>query len=119
MANLRFNSLEEEVQHPYEVLGDWGEQKVRAANEDTLNHGPSYGESCANPVTVDVTTPDSALEHELPTLMKMDVEGFGKSETLGGEKTLFNSSRHSVMIKVKASCGRYGIDESSIVEMIF
>ena len=51
--------------------------------------------------------------------MKIDVEGFEKPVILGGEKTLSNPSLHSVIMELNGSGGRYGIDESTILEMMF
>ena len=117
--NLRLNYLEARVQHPNVGVGSSAGQLVFTSDEDTVNHALSDGESCANPVTVDVITLDSALAHESPSLMKIDVEGFEKPVILGGEKTLSNASLHSVIMELNGSGGRYGIDESTILEMMF
>jgi FkbM family methyltransferase len=118
VENLRLNCLEQKVRHPNVGIGETSGELLFTADGDTVNHALAEGETCADTVSVEVTTLDTVLKDESPSLIKIDVEGFEKPVLLGAQSILSNTSLHSVIMELNGSGERYGFDESTILEMM-
>ena len=118
VENLRLNCLDQKVRHPNVGIGEKSGQLLFTADGDTVNHALAEGETCADTVSVGVTTLDTVLMDESPTLIKIDVEGYEKPVLLGAQSVLSKISLNSVIMELNGSGERYGFDESKILEMM-
>ena len=117
--NLRLNHIEERVEHPNIGIGEEAGSLIFTADGDTVNHALAAGESGQNTVNVEMATLVSILADELPSLIKIYVEGFETPALKGADMTLSKDSLHSVVMELNGSGGRYGFDEMLIMEMMF
>ena len=119
IENIRINHLEERVTCVNKGLGAELGSLSFTSDSDTMNHALAPGESTANPINVEVTTLNEALEDAAPALIKIDVEGFETPVLKGAEDILKQDSLHSVIMELNGSGDRYGYNESRILELMF
>ena len=76
--------------------------------------------SHSNPETieVDIVTLDESLGDRVPTLIKIDTEGFEMAVLQGASSTLAHASMMALIVELNGSCKRYGINEKDIHEFI-
>jgi hypothetical protein len=70
-------------------------------------------------VTVEVTSLDTVLQNESPSLLKIDVEGYETPVLEGAQQSLTNPALHCLIMELNGSGDRYGFDESRILELMF
>ncbi len=116
VENMRLNHLDEKVRCINKGVGAEKGAIAFTSDGDTTNHAIASGEKCENKIMVDVTTLDAALENEVPSLMKIDVEGFETPVLNGARDTLKNQALHAVIMELNGSGARYGFDESVIID---
>lgn len=119
IENVHLNQLENRVKCLNIYVGKEQGTIDFTVNMDTTNHGLAAGEQSDNTISVEVSTLDEVLGGELPTLMKIDVEGYETPVLEGGLETLKKQTLHSVIIELNGSGSRYGFDESQIIKMMF
>lgn len=118
VENMRLNHLEDRVECINKAVGAQERTIAFTSDSDGTNHVLASGEQCDNTVIVAVTSLDSALHGECPSLAKIDVEGYETLVLEGAEGTLKNESLHSVIMELNGSGSRYGYDESRILELM-
>ncbi len=101
--NLAVNGLEGRVACVAACVGRAeGRARVTAAF-DTVNHVASADEAG---VEVPMTTLDAlAAAHGVPTLLKIDVEGFEREVLAGGAATLGDPGLRAIILEVNAAAG--------------
>lgn len=81
---------------------------------DTVNH--VLGPDETGPfVEVPVTTLDDLVGEDVPTLLKIDVEGHEAAVLAGGSGVLRDERLHAVIMEVNGSGARYGIDDCDLL----
>ena len=92
---------------------------IFTSNNDTTNHvvmnplGSGQGTIAVNILTIDEIFTDS-----MPTLMKIDTEGFEMAVLEGASITLKQPSLLAIIVEINGSCQRYGIKEDAIHNFI-
>jgi len=119
VENMRLNHLDQKVKCVNKGVGVQQGSIAFTSDTDTTNHALAAGEQCDKVVNVEVTSLDTALQGESPTLIKIDVEGYETPVLEGAQETFKNQSLHSVIMELNGSGTRYGYDESIILEMMF
>ena len=90
------------------------QSKLRfTASQDTINHVCTSGESGDE---VEVTTLDALLAGRLPSIMKIDVEGFEFQVLQGARVTLRSKQLQAIIVEVNGLCRRYNVAEHQISE---
>lgn len=118
VENMRLNHLEEKVKCINKGVGAQQGTIDFTSDNDTTNHALASGEQCDNKVTVEVTQLDTALDGENPSLIKIDVEGYETPVLEGAQETLRKQTLNAVIMELNGSGGRYGFDESKILELM-
>ena len=116
VENIRLNYLDEKVKCVNKGVGDQQGTIAFTSDSDTTNHALASGEQCDNQVTVEVTSLDNALAGDDPSLIKIDVEGYETLVLEGAREILKNQTLKAVIMELNGSGGRYGFDESKILE---
>jgi FkbM family methyltransferase len=115
MNNIAINHLENKVTAFNIALGSQQGTITFTSTLDTTNHVATENES--DTITVSVQTLDSIYEnHTIPTLAKIDVEGF-ETEVLnggGGGKILKYNELRAIIIELNGSGKRYGYNDNDI-----
>lgn len=119
VENMRLNHLDERVKCINKGVGSQQGSIAFTVDSDTTNHVLASGEQCANKITVEVTSLDTALHGECPSLIKIDVEGYETPVLEGAQETLKNQTLHAVIMELNGSGSRYGFDESKLLELMF
>jgi len=119
VENMRLNHLDEKVKCINKGVGAQQGSIAFTTVSDTTNHALAPGEKTDDAVSVEMTTLDSALHGESPTLVKIDVEGYETLVLKGAQKILGMQSLRSVIMELNGSGSRYGFDESLILELMF
>ncbi len=115
--NITINHLENKVKAFSLALGAKVETLYFTTALDTINHVvPEYEmKNTENRVEVNVDTLDNiAKEQGVPSLIKIDVEGFETEVINGMEKTLADKTLKAIIIELNGSGLRYGYDENEI-----
>jgi FkbM family methyltransferase len=90
-----------------------------SCDADTVNHVLKDQMIGDDTVEVDVNTLDGILENlPIPTLIKIDVEGFEQEVINGATKLLQSTTLKAIIIELNGSGGRYGFDEKNIHHQI-
>ena len=88
---------------------------LRFTNDfDTVNHVTTPGEGVAG-IEVPVTTLDELVGSDVPTLIKIDVEGYELPVLKGAQKTLANPRLLAVIMETNGSGERYGVKDDQLV----
>ncbi len=118
VENVRLNHSEDRVTCLNIGLGNAQGRLTFTSDLECTNHALASGEQSDNTVDVEVSTLDTVLDGESPTMIKIDVEGFETPVLEGAEETLKKPTLHSVIMELNGSGSRYGFDESRILEMM-
>lgn len=84
---------------------------------DTVNHVVE-GDERGGVIEVPVLTLDDMLQGEVPTLMKIDVEGYELAVLEGGLQTLMSPDLVAVIMETNGSGERYGIDDARVFDLM-
>lgn len=114
--NLNINGLGSRVKMLNIGIADKDGELRFTSGEDSTNHILAREEMVTDTISVKVFTLDSILADEVPTVMKIDVEGFELPVLNGGHKVFSNKTLHSVIMELNGSGERYGFDENSILQ---
>lgn len=118
IENMRLNHLDDKVKCINKGVGAQQGTIAFTSDSDTTNHALASGEQCDNKVTVEVTSLDTALGDTDPVLIKIDVEGYETPVLEGAQEILKNQTLNAVIMELNGSGGRYGFDESKILELM-
>jgi FkbM family methyltransferase len=80
---------------------------------DSLNHVADAGET-APTVTVAVDTLDHLLGHDVPILIKIDVEGYESAVLEGAQRLLADPGLKALIVELNGSGARYGAADAAI-----
>lgn len=113
--NLALNEFDEQVDARCLGLSDKVSSLRFTARMGCVNHVLAEGEQAADSVEVPVTTMDALVEADVPTLIKIDVEGHELAVLRGAERTLADPRLLAVIMETNGSGARYGIDDAKLV----
>jgi FkbM family methyltransferase len=113
LRNVRLNGVEDLCElHNVGLAGADGMLKF-TRDSDTKNHVVLDGQSQrADVVEVPVTTLDAVVGTRIPSLLKIDVEGFETEVLRGAEGVLSRDSLNAIIIELNGAGAKYGFDES-------
>jgi FkbM family methyltransferase len=115
LDNIRLNNLESLVTAKNIGLGASPDTLRFSVAFDTMNHVLSDEEQhSAAGTTVAVDTMDAVLGGRVPTVIKIDVEGFETPVLQGAEKTLQSDGLLAVLMELNGSGDRYGFNERDL-----
>ena len=83
-------------------------------NQDTINHVVLNEKE--ESISIEITTLDQHIEEQkiIPTLIKIDVEGFESEVIRGADSLLLDQTLQAVVMELNGSGERYGFDEEAI-----
>jgi len=112
--NVAINKIDSKVTLLNIAVGE-KEGTLKFTSElDTVNHVATQEEIKTDAVIeVKVLTLDSIIV-DIPTIIKIDVEGYETNVLKGAEKTIGNPALKAVIIELNGSGNRYGFDETAI-----
>jgi FkbM family methyltransferase len=114
LDNIRINALEARVKARNIGLGAASGSLTFTSGLDTVNHVVAKGETVANALEVPVEPLDDVLSGSVPTIMKIDVEGFETEVLNGASRTMQEAALLAVVMELNGSGLRYGYDEGKI-----
>ena len=117
--NVAVNDIESFVELQNAGVGKEKGRMSFTSGFDTMNHVIT-DPSNSNPGTiqVDIVALDEVLGNRIPTLIKIDTEGFEMAVLEGADSTLKHSSLLAIIVELNGSCHRYGMNEKDIHEFI-
>lgn len=113
--NVAINNIESLVELRNAGVGKEKGRLNFTSGYDTMNHviTDPLNTNSGN-IQVDIVTLDEVLEVRIPTLIKIDTEGFELSVLEGAASTLKHPSLLAIIVEINGSCNRYGINEKDI-----
>ncbi len=113
MRNVAVNQIEDKVTAYNAAMGSKIGEIDFTNTLDTMNHVAEKGDTKIVKVKV-VTLDDIVEHHQVPILLKIDVEGFETEVIKGAENTLNQDALKAIIIELPGAGSRYGYDESKI-----
>lgn len=112
--NIAINKISSKVKLLNMAIGEEDGILTFTSSLDTINHVATQDEiTLGNVIQVNVVRLDSIIEN-IPTIIKIDVEGYETNVIKGAEKTIGNPELKAVIIELNGSGSRYGFDETAI-----
>lgn len=112
--NVALNDLVGRVRCWQGGLGDRAGSLKFTSGLDTVNHVLAPGETMPG-VDVPVTTLDELVGDDVPTLIKIDVEGYEYAVLKGAQRTLADPRLLAVVMETNGSGERYGESDDQLV----
>lgn len=113
--NIELNNLHGLVIPKNIAIGSSLGNVQMSANLDTVNHVKLSNENIVEDIIVEVHPLDSILlEYGIPSLIKIDVEGFETEVIRGMKNILASTTLKAIIIELNGSGSRYGFDEGAI-----
>jgi FkbM family methyltransferase len=110
--NIAINHLSSKVKALNIGLGSQKGKLQFTHTLDTVNHIATIEEK--DTISVLIQTIDDIVENNIPSLIKIDVEGYETEVLKGANSTLSNPILKAIIIELNGSGGRYGFDEKEI-----
>lgn len=117
--NLILNGLLDRVRAHNVGLADEEGELFFTSNQNTTNHILLGDVKPLDAITVKVMPLDAMLEEKMPSLIKIDVEGFETLVIAGASQTLQKPSLHSVIMEFNGSGEKYGFDEEELMQTMY
>lgn len=86
-----------------------------SADEDTMNHVVADSEVCDRTIDIDVKRLDDILEKRVPTVIKIDVEGW-ETNVIAGAQGIFSKSEPLAVLMEFGLGERYGFDDRKLYQ---
>jgi len=112
--NIALNGLTERVCAHQAGLSDHAGTLRFAATLDTINHVLVAGENLPG-VDVPVRLLDEVVGSDVPTMIKIDVEGYELAVLRGARKTLRDERLLAVLMETNGSGMRYGVSDDILL----
>ncbi|TDO19086.1 FkbM family methyltransferase [Pedobacter duraquae] len=112
LQNIAINQAAKRTETLNIALGAKKDTLKFTRTHDTGNHIAAAGET--DVVEVPVNTLDNVLYGKVPSLIKIDVEGYEAEVLSGATNTLNDPALKAIIIELNASGGRYGHNEEHI-----
>jgi FkbM family methyltransferase len=117
MNNIAINRMEDKVTAFNVALGSRQGTITFTSTLDTTNHVATKTE--LDTIEVSIKTLDEIYtNNQIPSLVKIDVEGFETEVLNGGGKILKNNELKAIIIELNGSGKRYGYDDNDIHETL-
>ncbi|MBL9165273.1 MAG: FkbM family methyltransferase [Planctomycetaceae bacterium] len=117
LLNLAVNDLLERVHPLNQGVGAEPGMLRFTSGLDCTNHVLAADEIDDRAIEVPVAALDDSIEH-VPTVMKIDVEGYETMVLRGAPKTLANPQLNSLLIELNGAGDRYGFSEDALATTI-
>lgn len=114
--NVSLNNLSEKITSLNIGLSSEAGELLFSTNLDTVNHVQARGDVSHPTSKVPVYTLDEILGGRIPSVVKIDVEGFEFNVIAGSSKTLGSSELSAVIVELNGSGKRYGFDDCDVLE---
>jgi FkbM family methyltransferase len=114
MNNIFINQMQDRVSSMNIGLGSKKGNLKFTKSLDQENHVATENEK--ETIEVEINTLDSILIEDIPSLLKIDVEGFETEVLSGAKKTLENDKLKAIIIELNGLGDRYGYDDNLIHE---
>jgi FkbM family methyltransferase len=111
--NVAINNAEDYVELYNSGIGKEPGVLKFTSGLDTMNHVVT-GEEGVETISVDIVRLDDQLKNRIPTLIKIDTEGFELAVLEGAVSILANPGLMALIVELNGSCHRYGVDEKDI-----
>ena len=95
-------------------VSDRGGSLFFTKEKGCMNHATIVDDASVDTVEVEVTSIDDTLDHRVPELMKIDVEGLELAVLSGAKKTLRSPKLYSIILELNGSGERYGNSDREI-----
>ena len=115
--NISINQIQNKVTALNIALGSQKSSLAFTNTLDTINHVATDSEKDTIVVNVE-TLDDILINRKIPTLLKIDVEGFETEVIKGGKTTINENELKAIIIELNGSGDRYGYSEIEIHEVL-
>ena len=112
--NIAINKINAKVSLLNMAVGEQEDTITFTTALDTVNHVATAEEKATEPVIEVKVMPLDQLIETIPTIIKIDVEGYETNVIKGAKKTIANAGVKAIVIELNGSGTRYGFDENAI-----
>jgi len=116
-SNIKINNIENMVSTYQLGVSDKPGKLNFSKNLDTVNHVLIGSEGHAS-VDVGVVALDSMVDDQIPSLIKIDVEGYEKYVLHGAKRILSENQLKAIIMEINGSGMRYGYSDQDLIELL-
>ena len=116
LDNIRINGIDSRVKSMNIGLSSKKGELYFTNSLDTMNHIAKPDDK--DIIKVHVDTLDDIVKENVPTLIKIDVEGFETEVLKGAGDTLKDPALKAIIIELNGSCNKYGYNENDIHDLL-
>ncbi len=117
VENIELNSINDRVDHLNIALGETPGKLRFSTDKDTMNHVIAESEDCQRCIEVEVKSLDDVVRERVPTVIKMDVEGW-EANVVAGAKNILSQESPLALIMEFGLGKRYGFNEKELYSKI-
>ena len=117
LENVKLNKIENKVNCLNLGLGKDSGTLRFSTDEDTMNHVVADTENCESYIEVEVKRLDDVIGDRIPTVIKIDVEGW-EAHVIAGAQGILSKDKPLAMLMEFGLGDRYGFDEKKLYREI-
>ena len=117
LENVKLNKIENKVNCLNLGLGKDSGTLRFSTDEDTMNHVVANTENCKSYIEVEVKRLDDVMGDRIPTVIKIDVEGW-EAHVIAGAQGILSKDKPLAMLMEFGLGDRYGFDEKKLYREI-
>lgn len=117
LENMELNRLQNSVECLNIGIGKDRGTLQFSADEDTMNHVVADAEVCDRTIDINVERLDDVLEGLVPTVIKIDVEGW-ESNVISGARDVFSKQEPLAVLMEFGLGKRYGFNDQQLYEEV-
>lgn len=116
--NIALNRLEDRCQTLQAACGAASSNVMFTQTLDTVNHVATSDDAALATASVPLVTLDETCANRVPTLAKIDVEGYEHHVLMGAKQCLSDAGLKAIIMELNGSGKRFGFEDREVASLV-